>query len=146
MLIDSNKVKYNGSINFEIFHTIATNEELECIYDGRATLISVAPKDDAICITRNEFVQLMLGVFHDWIVEFCQNTRKGRPTVKNINYTKFKIICIVILATVCLLLSFKATAMPCITLVVAYNSFCLLCKCWIVLSSWIRGTLKQERF
>lgn len=144
MLIDSNKVKYNGSINFEIFNTIATKEELECIYDGQPTLISVTPKDNAICITRNEFVQLMLDIFHDWIVEFCQNTRKGRPTVKNINYTKFKIFCIVILATVCLLLSFRATAIPCITLVVAYNSFCLLCKCWIVLSSWLRNTLGQE--
>ena len=144
MLIDSNEVKYNGSINFEIFHTIATKEELECVYNGKKTLISVAPKDDAICITREDFTKLLLDVFHDWIIEFCQNTRKGMPTVKNINYAKFKVVCITILVGTLLMLSFGTTAKILLMFAVIYNSCCLLCKCWIVLSSWLRGTLKQE--
>ncbi len=144
MLIDSNKVKYNGSINFEIFHTIATKEELECVYNGKKTLISVTPKDDAICITREDFTKLLLDVFHDWIIEFCQNTRKGMPTVKNINYAKFKVVCITILVCVFLMLSFGTTAKILLMFAVIYNSCCLLCKCWMVLSSWLRGTLKQE--
>ncbi|MBR1429479.1 MAG: glycosyltransferase [Rickettsiales bacterium] len=144
MLIDNKKIRYNESINFQTFHTIATNEELECIYDGKRTLISVAPKDNAICISRDEFTKLLLDVFRDWIVEFCQNTRKGMPTVKNINYAKFKVICITILVCVFLMLSFGTTAKILLTFVIIYNSFCLLCKCWIVLSSWLRGTLKQE--
>ena len=106
MLIDNKKVVYKGKTDFNTFHTIATNEELECIYNGRATLISVAPKNGAICISREEFTKLLLDVFHDWIVEFCQNTRKDKPTVKNINYAKFKVICITILVCVFLMLSF----------------------------------------
>ena len=144
MLIDNKKVVYKGKTDFNTFHTIATNEELECFYDGQPTLISVAPKDSAVCISREEFTKLLLDVFHNWIVEFCQNTRKGKPTVKNINYTKFKIVCIAILIGAFLMLSFSATAKILLMFVVIYNSFCLLCKCWIVLSSWLRGALKQE--
>lgn len=144
MLIDNKKVVYKGKTDFNTFHTIAANEELECVYNGKRTLISVVPKNGAICISREDFTKLLLDVFHDWIVEFCQNTRKGKPTVKNINYTKFKIVCIAILIGAFLMLSFGTTAKILLTFVIIYNSFCLLCKCWIVLSSWMRGTLKQE--
>ena len=144
MPIDNKKVVYKGKTDFNTFHKIATNEELECIYNGKRTLISVAPKDGAVCISREEFAKLLLDVFHDWIVEFCQNTRKGMPTVKDINYTKFKVVCITILIGIFLMMLFAPTAKMSLMFVVIYNSFCLLCKCWIVLSSWIRGTLKQE--
>lgn len=144
MLIDNKKVVYKGKTDFNTFHTIATNKELECIYNGKKTLISVAPKDGAVCISRDEFTKLLLDVFHDWIVEFCQNTRKGKPTVKNINYTKFKVVFITILIAFSIMLLFGATAKILLMFAVIYNSCCLLGKCWIVLSSWLRGTLKQE--
>ena len=144
MLIDNKKVVYKWKTDFNTFHKIATNEEFECLYNGRLTLISVAPKDGAVCISREDFTKLLLDVFHDWIIEFCQNTRKGKPTVKDINYTKFKVIMVSILVGVCVLMSFRITGWVLAVAIVLYHSFCLLCKCWLVLSSWLRGTLKQE--
>ena len=152
--IDVQNITHNYNICYKTFREIVKNKYFECIYRGKKTIFTydkffetglfVRNNVEIFTLSKNEFFQLLLDVFADFIKDFCQNTRQGQKSVKTFNYCKFKLFSIIFALLFLLFLAIQQTTFIIHNIVVGYFCICVLIKVCF-LSYGLLLALKQKK-
>lgn len=164
--IEEDKIEYNKDTDYKLFRKIVLLKSFECIYKKQKTLFYYEDfyikdsdikncKNDTkiknnenelkkIKLSKSDFTQLLIDLFYNFIVDFAQNTRIGKPSVKYLNFRKLKIFIIVfiVLAVGC----FFCKTLSCIfgSAIITYFSFCCIVKNIILFYCFFTGKISVK--
>ncbi len=143
-IINTEDIKYTDKrINFKSLREIIKEQTLLCSINNKKITIKIDNKNikknkKTIIVNQNTFNQIILDVFKDFIIKFCQNTRQKQSiSVKTLNYKKVKLFFISFFLTIFLSLCFFPTRTLLLNIVLMYYSVCILIKFFFI----IKGAL-----
>ena len=95
--IDLTKIQYDKNINYAQFREIIKTKTFYCNYSNADVVFTHDDKkthrlDNVLFLSKNDFTQLIIYLFKDFLKYFCQNTRIKHKSVKNFNFKKFRVI------------------------------------------------------
>ena len=139
--IDIAKIRHTyQTITYQEFRSIVKQKYFECIYKNQKTIFTYLSKGDIsklqwknvnICIiTKEEFCQLLIDLFEEFIEDYCKYTRErnGDRSVKTLNFNLIK-VCVVLFAIVSVfLVLYEPTRKFVVLSIISYYSLCLLVK------------------
>ena len=123
--------EYNKNINYDCFRKIVTDGRLECIYKQEKTIFTCNKNEsqytkNIILLSKEDFTQLMILLYRDFIVNFCLNTRKKHRSVKYFNTKKYKKYCYIMLILMLLTLNISSIYLK--FLIIFYYIICTTSK------------------
>ena len=137
---DIRKATFNESINYKQFRQFVLQEYILCDYEGDKLYFTSSKKFyfdakdnstntfEVILISKNEYTQLLLTLFKDFIKHFVRNTRKNEKSVKYFNFKKFKILSPILFLSTLILLFLPYTGFVIKTTITLYYIICICVK------------------
>jgi len=146
--IDKNLIEYNSEINFNGFRKIVLSKCFKCKYDKKTTIFTYEDNlknkdnENIYYLSKQDFTQLLIDLYEDFIKNFCQNTRKNEKSVKTFNFKKFKIISpiLFVIFIFCFFIPYVNLFFKCA--IILYYSICIFIKSYFL----IIGCLKRDDF
>ena len=167
--IEKDKIEYDKDVCYTTFRQVVLSKSFECIYKKQKTFFyyedffsrngdvkhyknDVKNKNNKdknnnnepkkIKLSKSDFTQLLIDLFYDFIVEFVQNTRLRKSSVKYLNFRKLKICIIVLIAIITALCCFfKTFSFVFGSAIIIYFSVCCIFKNLILFYCFFTGKM-----
>ena len=138
-------IEYDADINYYQFRKIVKSAMFKCKYKGKDTVFTYLDnKEDnnaqnkSFVLSKTDFTQLLIVLYHDFIVKFCHNTRLKQASVKTLSFRKLRLSLFLFFIFISAVLCIPYVKYIIATIIIAYYAFILLIKSLFLFSAAIK--------